>query len=194
MIYSLCPTTHKVADEARIETTQRWEASRKHAFVDVDNEITESRLLRTLNFIQSRRFKVSVVIVGASGISQFPAKSTSSVWVKLHKSTSTVFLEHRNSLEFEDALLQVCDLVLTPTLCQNTDYFYSFFKTLVDHEVTVELKNDIQIRGTLKSVDQYLNIKLDDIQVVEDLKYPHLVSAACLWLLRQGWRRIRAWV
>ena len=53
---------------------------------------------------------------------------------------------------------------------------YSFFKTLVDHEVTVELKNDIQIRGTLKSVDQYLNIKLDDIQVVEELKYPHLVS------------------
>jgi len=52
----------------------------------------------------------------------------------------------------------------------------SFFKTLVDHEVTVELKNDIQIKGTLKSVDQYLNIKLDDIQVVEELKYPHLVS------------------
>ena len=53
----------------------------------------------------------------------------------------------------------------------------SFFKTLVDHEVTVELKNDIQLRGTLKSVDQYLNIKLDDISVVEELKYPHLVSA-----------------
>jgi len=46
---------------------------------------------------------------------------------------------------------------------------------LVDHEVTVELKNDIQIRGTLKSVDQYLNIKLDDITVVEEVKYPHLV-------------------
>ncbi|KAJ5038899.1 uncharacterized protein L3040_006578 [Drepanopeziza brunnea f. sp. 'multigermtubi'] len=54
--------------------------------------------------------------------------------------------------------------------------FFSFFKTLVDHEVTVELKNDIQIRGTLKSVDQYLNIKLDNISVVEDLKYPHLSS------------------
>lgn len=53
----------------------------------------------------------------------------------------------------------------------------SFFKTLVDHEVTVELKNDIQIKGTLKSVDQFLNIKLDDIQVVEELKYPHLVSS-----------------
>ncbi|XXG94738.1 DNA cross-link repair protein PSO2/SNM1 [Hypoxylon texense] len=52
----------------------------------------------------------------------------------------------------------------------------SFFKTLIDHEVTVELKNDIQIRGTLKSVDQYLNIKLHDIQVVEEIKYPHLSS------------------
>lgn len=54
----------------------------------------------------------------------------------------------------------------------------SFFKTLVDHEVTVELKNDISIRGTLKSVDQFLNIKLDDISVVEELKYPHLVCRA----------------
>ncbi|KAI9752563.1 MAG: U6 snRNA-associated Sm-like protein LSm2 [Lichina confinis] len=53
--------------------------------------------------------------------------------------------------------------------------FFSFFKTLVDQEVTVELKNDVAIRGVLKSVDQYLNIKLDDIQVVEELKYPHLV-------------------
>lgn len=39
----------------------------------------------------------------------------------------------------------------------------------------MELKNDISIRGTLKSVDQYLNIKLNDIQVVDELKYPHLV-------------------
>ncbi|KAF2724413.1 hypothetical protein K431DRAFT_217484 [Polychaeton citri CBS 116435] len=52
----------------------------------------------------------------------------------------------------------------------------TFFKTLVNTEVTVELKNDISIRGTLKSVDQYLNIKLDDISVVDELKYPHLSS------------------
>ncbi|KAL2266633.1 hypothetical protein VTJ83DRAFT_5985 [Remersonia thermophila] len=52
--------------------------------------------------------------------------------------------------------------------------FFSFFKTLIDHEVTVELKNDIQIRGVLKSVDQYLNIKLDNIQVIEEIKYPHM--------------------
>ena len=66
----------------------------------------------------------------------------------------------------------------------------SFFKTLVDHEVTVELKNDISIRGVLKSVDQFLNIKLDDIQVVEELKYPHLVSPAALQLCpRSKWGR-----
>ena len=65
--------------------------------------------------------------------------------------------------------------------------FLSFFKTLVDHEVTVELKNDISIKGVLKSVDQFLNIKLDDIQVVDELKYPHLVSPAALplWSTQQ---------
>ncbi|KAG7008948.1 hypothetical protein G7Y79_00004g015320 [Physcia stellaris] len=54
--------------------------------------------------------------------------------------------------------------------------FFSFFKTLVDQEVIVELKNDISIKGTLKSVDQYLNIKLDDIGVLEEVRYPHLGS------------------
>ena len=55
----------------------------------------------------------------------------------------------------------------------------SFFKTLVDHQVTVELKNDVSIKGTLKSVDQYLNIKLEDITVVDEIKYPHLVRDTC---------------
>ena len=54
--------------------------------------------------------------------------------------------------------------------------FFSFFKTLVNHTVTIELKNDISIQGTLKSVDQYLNIKLDDITVLNEEKYPHLSS------------------
>jgi U6 snRNA-associated Sm-like protein LSm2 len=63
------------------------------------------------------------------------------------------------------------------TLCcgANSTVFYSFFKTLVDQEVTVELKNDLSIKGILKSVDQFLNIKLDDINVLEEEKYPHLV-------------------
>ncbi|KAL5422440.1 hypothetical protein PMIN06_002520 [Paraphaeosphaeria minitans] len=47
--------------------------------------------------------------------------------------------------------------------------FFSFFKTLVDSEITVELKNEVCIRGTLKSVDQYLNIKLDNAEATDEL-------------------------
>jgi len=55
--------------------------------------------------------------------------------------------------------------------------FYSFFKTLVGKEIVVELKNDLAIRGTLHSVDQYLNVKLLDISVVEPDKFPHMVCS-----------------
>ena len=55
--------------------------------------------------------------------------------------------------------------------------FYSFFKTLVGKEVTVELKNDLALRGELHSVDQFLNIKLHNIHVVDEGKFPHLVSS-----------------
>jgi U6 snRNA-associated Sm-like protein LSm2 len=53
--------------------------------------------------------------------------------------------------------------------------FYSFFKTLVGEEVAVELKNDVVMTGTLQSVDQYLNIKLSAVSVVNKDKYPQLV-------------------
>lgn len=54
--------------------------------------------------------------------------------------------------------------------------FYSFFKTLVGKEIAVELKNDVALTGTLHSVDQYLNVKLTDVQVVDAERYPQLVS------------------
>ncbi|WOL03211.1 hypothetical protein Cni_G11931 [Canna indica] len=54
--------------------------------------------------------------------------------------------------------------------------FFSYFKELVGKEVTVELKNDLAIRGILHSVDQYLNIKLENIRVVDQDKYPHMLS------------------
>ncbi|KAL5002984.1 cytochrome P450-domain-containing protein [Aspergillus recurvatus] len=57
-----------------------------------------------------------------------------------------------------------------------------FFKTLTNQVVTIELKNDIRIRGTLKSVDQYLNIKLDDIDVLDLDKYPHLSSVKNMFI------------
>ena len=57
----------------------------------------------------------------------------------------------------------------------NLQLFFSYFKDLVGREVTVELKNDLAIRGTLHSVDQYLNIKLENTRVVDQDKYPHMV-------------------
>ncbi len=53
--------------------------------------------------------------------------------------------------------------------------FYSFFKTLQNKEVIVELKNDISMKGVLHSVDQYLNIKLNSVEILEQEKYPYLV-------------------
>ena len=49
-----------------------------------------------------------------------------------------------------------------------------------DLQVTVELKNDLAIQGTLHSVDQYLNIKLHNTRVVNEQKYPHMVSSLTL--------------
>ncbi|CAE6435995.1 unnamed protein product [Rhizoctonia solani] len=53
---------------------------------------------------------------------------------------------------------------------------FSVFKTLTDQEVTVELKNDLSITGVLKSVDQFLNIRLDAIKVHDEARHPHMVG------------------
>jgi small nuclear ribonucleoprotein (snRNP)-like protein len=52
--------------------------------------------------------------------------------------------------------------------------------------VTVELKNDLAISGTLHSVDQYLNIKLNNTRVVNEQKYPYMVRVLAQAL--QAWR------
>lgn len=54
--------------------------------------------------------------------------------------------------------------------------FYSFFKSLVGKDVVVELKNDLSVCGTLHSVDQYLNFKLSDIQVMDGQRFPYMLS------------------
>ena len=51
-------------------------------------------------------------------------------------------------------------------------------------QVCIELKNDIAITGTLISVDQYLNIKLVDINVVDTQRHPQLVrECVCVCVL-----------
>ena len=54
--------------------------------------------------------------------------------------------------------------------------FFSFFKTLVGKQVAVELKNDVSMTGTLVSVDQYLNVKLSNISIVERDRFPQLCA------------------
>jgi U6 snRNA-associated Sm-like protein LSm2 len=61
--------------------------------------------------------------------------------------------------------------------------FYSFFKSLVGKEIIVELKNDMSVKGVLVAVDQYLNLKLSDIKVVEEDKYPHLVRLSLQYII-----------
>ncbi|XP_016204856.1 BTB/POZ and MATH domain-containing protein 2 isoform X4 [Arachis ipaensis] len=77
---------------------------------------------------------------------------------------SDLMFKHRN-----DVLLDGSDI-------NGRRLFFSYFKDLVGREVTVELKNDLAIRGTLHSVDQYLNIKLENTRVVDQDKYPHMLS------------------
>lgn len=43
-------------------------------------------------------------------------------------------------------------------------------------EIAVELKNDVVLTGILHSVDQYLNVKLTNVSVVNKDKYPQLIS------------------
>ena len=64
--------------------------------------------------------------------------------------------------------------------------FLTFFKTLEGKTVIIELKNDLQIRGVLQSVDQYLNLKLSEVAVVQQEKFPQLVSSWCI--LNNGYR------
>lgn len=60
--------------------------------------------------------------------------------------------------------------------CSVAMLFYSYFKTVVGKEVTVELKNDLAITGILHSVDQYLNVKLNNIKIANPEEYPHMTS------------------
>ncbi|KAL0223345.1 hypothetical protein P9112_002735 [Eukaryota sp. TZLM1-RC] len=54
--------------------------------------------------------------------------------------------------------------------------FYSFFKALVGHPVTVHLKNDLSISGELCAVDQFLNLRLDNISTSSTDNFPMLGS------------------
>ena len=64
----------------------------------------------------------------------------------------------------------------------NNMLFYSFFKTLVGRRVVVELKNDLAVSGILHSVDQWLNVKLERVEVLDGAKFPQLAAVDTLFI------------
>lgn len=60
--------------------------------------------------------------------------------------------------------------------------FYSFFKTLIGKPITVHLKNDVELSGTLLSADQFLNLKLDEVMVADQARHPHLLALKSVFI------------
>jgi U6 snRNA-associated Sm-like protein LSm2 len=58
----------------------------------------------------------------------------------------------------------------------------SYFRGLIDKDcdVTVELKNDIEITGKIKYIDNNMCLYLEDISVKDPEKYPQFVSSVNL--------------
>ena len=54
--------------------------------------------------------------------------------------------------------------------------FFEFFQTQLGKQVVVELKNDVKIQGELEAVDQFLNIKLRNVKVLDEKNHPHLAA------------------
>lgn len=68
--------------------------------------------------------------------------------------------------------------------------FFSFFKTLVGKEVAVEMKNDVVMIGLLVSVDQYLNVKLKNVSVVDSVSHPQLASMKTCFIRGSAVRQV----
>ena len=62
--------------------------------------------------------------------------------------------------------------------------FYSFFKSLLDRNLTVvvELKNGVEIEGTLDYVDDKLNFNLTNIQIKDKVRYPMLAALKSMFI------------
>ena len=92
-----------------------------------------------------------------------------------HPTLSFVFVSLLRSSPHSFSFLSLSPSLLCPCAAQQ---FFHFFQTLVGKPVVVELKNELALKGTLHSVDQYLNIKLDNMSVVDADKHPHLLAVS----------------
>ena len=48
------------------------------------------------------------------------------------------------------------------------------FRDLIGHKVILELKNEVVMKGTLKSCDVYFNFELIDVEVLNHAAFPQL--------------------
>lgn len=64
--------------------------------------------------------------------------------------------------------------------------YLGILSDVTDLLAVVELKNDLCLIGTLKSVDQFLNIKLDNVKVLDEQRYPHMVSLISVSIKRRS--------
>ncbi len=62
--------------------------------------------------------------------------------------------------------------------------FYQFYQPLAakNARVTVELKNDFTVEGTLVFVDQQMNVSLKDIRIEDPETYPYLLAIKNIFL------------
>lgn len=52
--------------------------------------------------------------------------------------------------------------------------FIKMFRDLIGHKVILELKNEVVMKGTLKSCDVYFNFELIDVEVLNHAAFPQL--------------------
>lgn len=81
-------------------------------------------------------------------------------------------------------LILILSSIISLSLSCRLQLIFSAFKTLTNQQVTIELKNDLAITGTLKSVDQFLNFRVDEIKVEDPERWPHMVSYSSMQIER----------
>ena len=56
----------------------------------------------------------------------------------------------------------------------NRSLFRPFFNSLIGHKVIAELENEVVLKGVLKSCDNYLNLSLIEVEVLNQKAFPQL--------------------
>ena len=60
--------------------------------------------------------------------------------------------------------------------------FVRMFEALVGHEIIVLMKNEAVVKGTLEWCDDVMNMKLVDVEVLNEAAFPHLPKITSMTL------------